>query len=295
MAAGRRAVPVQGDGRHAVPGRADPGGLADRREHGPEEEGATAAGEERGRVMATPAVVPPPAAPQDPLLEYYRTTRQMNIDLAEKRYKTEFRFRTQQYIRGRGTTAVVDEEVCMGCTHCFDNCAFEAIDMADRKFALPAMAYVSRKAVIIVDNCVGCEKCALVCPVDAIDMIPKEGFEAKDGRMLVIGAPPPAPPKPPVAAAARPAAPAAKPPVPPPPSPPSAPEKPAGSPPPPPPPPPVRAPEATRSAEDILKEIEEARGQMGALKAPPAPKPEEGKDAKKPAPKEKDEEEAEGA
>ena len=242
--------------------------------------------------MATPAVVPPPAAPQDPLLEYYRTTRQMNIDLAEKRYKTEFRFRTQQYIRGRGTTAVVDEEVCMGCTHCFDNCAFEAIDMADRKFALPAMAYVSRKAVIIVDNCVGCEKCALVCPVDAIDMIPKEGFEAKDGRMLVIGAPPPAPPKPPVAA--RPAAPAAKPPVLSPPTPPSAPEKPAGSPPPPP-PPPLRAPEATRSAEDILKEIEEARGQMGALKAPPAPKPEEGKDAKKPAPKEKDEEEAEGA
>ena len=68
----------------------------------------------------------------------------MNIELAEKRYKTEFRFRTQQYIRGRGTTAVVDEQVCMGCTHCFDNCAFEAIDMADRKFALPMMSYVSR-------------------------------------------------------------------------------------------------------------------------------------------------------
>ena len=124
------------------------------------------------------------AAPQDPLLSYYRTVRQANLDLAEKRYKTEFRFRTQQYIRGRGTTAVVDEEVCMGCTHCFDNCAFEAIDMADRKFALPAMSYVSRKAVIIIDNCVGCEKCAIVCPVDAITMVTKHGFEVKDGRVV---------------------------------------------------------------------------------------------------------------
>ena len=75
--------------------------------------------------------------------------------------------------------------------------------MADRKFALPAMSYVSRKAVIIVDNCVGCEKCAIVCPVDAIDMIPKIGYEVKDGRLLLLGAPPP---KPAAAAPARTAA-----------------------------------------------------------------------------------------
>jgi len=170
--------------------------------------------------LAAPGAAPAP--PQDPLLSYYRTVRQANIDLAEKRYKTEFRFRTQQYIRGRGTTAVVDEEVCMGCTHCFDNCAFEAIDMADRKFALPAMSYVSRKAVIIVDNCVGCEKCAIVCPVDAIDMIPKIGYEVKDGRLLVVGAAPPKPAAPaPVRPAAVPVPPATPPkPVPPPASPP---------------------------------------------------------------------------
>ena len=165
--------------------------------------------------MATPAAQ---AVPQDPLLAYYRAVRQANIDLAEKRYKTEFRFRTQQYIRGRGTTAIVDEEVCMGCTHCFDNCAFEAIDMVDRKFALPAMSYVSRKAVILVDNCVGCEKCAIVCPVDAIDMIPKAGYEVKDGRLLQMGAPTPKPATLPLARAAAPATPAAaptKPPAPP--------------------------------------------------------------------------------
>ena len=172
--------------------------------------------------MAAPLATATPAAPKDPAVAYYQRVRQMNIDLAEKRYKTEFRFRTQQYIRGRGTTAVVDEQVCMGCTHCFDNCAFEAIDMADRKFALPMMSYVSRKAVIIVDNCVGCEKCAIVCPVDAIDMIPKSGFEVKDGRLLLIGAPPIPP---------RPAAPPAKPAAPPSTAPP--PPKPAPSPPPP--------------------------------------------------------------
>jgi len=173
--------------------------------------------------MAAPSATPPGpvATPQDPLLAYYRTVRKANLDLAEKRYKTEFRFRTQQYIRGRGTTAVVDEEVCMGCTHCFDNCAFEAIDMADRKFALPAMSYVSRKAVILVDNCVGCEKCAIVCPVDAIDMIPKLGYEVKDGRLLQIGAPPPKPAAP---AAAKPATPPAAP---------ATPAKPATAPPPP--------------------------------------------------------------
>ena len=137
--------------------------------------------------LAAVAAAPPP---QDPLTNYYRAVRQMNIELAKKRYKTEFRFRTQQYIRGTGTTAVVDDEVCMGCTHCFDNCAFEAIDMADRKFALPGMSYTSRKAVIIVDNCVGCEKCAIVCPVGAIDMIPKQGWEYRDGRLAQFGVPP---------------------------------------------------------------------------------------------------------
>ncbi len=139
------------------------------------------------------AAAPPAPAPTDPLIGYYQSIRQMNLELAQKRYKTEFRFRTQQYIRGRGTTATVDEEVCMGCTHCFDNCAFEAIDMVDRRFALPGLSYVSRKAIIIVDNCVGCEKCAIVCPVDAIDMITKFGWEVRDGKTVLTEAPP-APP-----------------------------------------------------------------------------------------------------
>src|SRR5436309_2315055 len=141
---------------------------------------------------AKPATAPAPVpqAPADPLTGYYRAVRQMNIQLAKDRYKQGFKVRTQEYIRGRGTLAIVDEEICMGCTHCFDNCAFEAIGMVDRKFALPEYSYTSRKAVIIDDNCVGCEKCAIVCPVDAITMVTKHGFEVKDGRVISTTAPP---------------------------------------------------------------------------------------------------------
>ncbi len=141
---------------------------------------------------ASPAAPPPPA---DPLTAYYRKVRQMNWDLARERYKDEgVKSRTQEYIRGRGTTAIVYEDVCMGCMHCFDNCAFEAITAVDRKFALPDYTYSSRKAVILVDNCVGCEKCAIVCPVDAINMITKFGWEVRDGKTVLTDAPP-APPK----------------------------------------------------------------------------------------------------
>jgi len=165
-------------------------------------------------VMAAPATPAPApltsAAPGDPLVAYYRNVRQMNIQLAKDRYKQGFKVRTQEYIRGRGTLAIVDEEICMGCTHCFDNCAFEAIGMVDRKFALPDYSYTSRKAVIIEENCVGCEKCAIVCPVDAITMVTKHGFEVKEGR--VISTAPPAAPAPrpaPAAVGAKSAAPGA--------------------------------------------------------------------------------------
>ncbi len=149
--------------------------------------------------VAKPAPAPPSQAPSDPLTGYYRAVRQMNLQLAKDRYKQGFKVRTQEFIRGRGTIAVVDEEICMGCTHCFDNCAFESIGMVDRKFALPEYSYTSRKAIIIEENCVGCEKCAIVCPVDAITMVTKHGFVVKDGRVVSTTPPAPLPPRPPVA------------------------------------------------------------------------------------------------
>ncbi len=146
---------------------------------------------------SAPKPAPPvPSVPADPLVAYYRNVRQMNLSLAKDRYKQGFKVRTQEYIRGRGTLAIVDEEICMGCTHCFDNCAFESISMVDRKFALPEYSYTSRKAIIIEENCVGCEKCAIVCPVDAITMVTKHGFVVKDGRVVSTTAPPAPPPRP---------------------------------------------------------------------------------------------------
>src|SRR3989442_1064141 len=85
---------------------------------------------------AKPALAPTVQPPTDPLTAYYRTVRQMNLQLAKDRYKQGFKVRTQEYIRGRGTIAVVDEEICMGCTHCFDNCAFESVRAAHADFLI---------------------------------------------------------------------------------------------------------------------------------------------------------------
>src|SRR3990170_3937845 len=139
--------------------------------------------------------MPAPAAPPPPSLDYWQQARLKALEQAKATYKGFFRLRAQEFIRGKGTLAVVTDEVCMGCTHCFDNCAFEAIDMQERKFTLPEYSYTSRKAVIIEENCVGCEKCAIVCPVDAIGMVPKDGWYVRDGRLVQLG-PPPATPRP---------------------------------------------------------------------------------------------------
>ncbi len=206
--------------------------------------------------MAPAAAAKPaaPAPPADPLVAYYRNVRQMNIQLAKDRYKQGFKVRTQEFIRGRGTLAILDEDICMGCTHCFDNCAFEAIAMVDRKFALPDYSYTSRKAIILDDNCVGCEKCAIVCPVDAITMVTKHGFEVKEGRVVSTAPPPPLAPKP-----VAPAAPAAPKPAPPPV--PATPPKPA-APPAPAPEPESRKGEPSEASSDDTEDTEdEGKGQ----------------------------------
>src|SRR5256884_8369713 len=143
---------------------------------------------------AKPAPAPAPIVqpPTDPLTAYYRTVRQMNLQLAKDRYKQGFKVRTQEYIRGRGTLAIVDEEICMGCTHCFDNCAFESIGMVDRKFALPEYSYTSRNAIITEEYCAGCEKWAIVRPAEAITMVTKHGFTGQEARAESTA--PPAPP-----------------------------------------------------------------------------------------------------
>jgi NAD-dependent dihydropyrimidine dehydrogenase PreA subunit len=53
--------------------------------------------------------------------------------------------------------AVVDENKCIGCGACVENCPSEAISLNDQGIA-----------VVDKEKCTGCGKCAKACPVEAI-------------------------------------------------------------------------------------------------------------------------------
>ncbi|HJP12306.1 MAG TPA: RnfABCDGE type electron transport complex subunit B, partial [Gammaproteobacteria bacterium] len=56
--------------------------------------------------------------------------------------------------------AVVDEDVCIGCTLCIQAC--------------PVDAFVGSSKVmttVIAQECTGCDLCIPVCPVDCIEMV----------------------------------------------------------------------------------------------------------------------------
>jgi H+/Na+-translocating ferredoxin:NAD+ oxidoreductase subunit B len=57
--------------------------------------------------------------------------------------------------------AFIDEELCIGCTHCRDACPVDAIVGA------PQLMHT-----IISSECTGCELCLPPCPVDCISMVP---------------------------------------------------------------------------------------------------------------------------
>tara|TARA_X000000368_G_scaffold195212_1_gene154117 strand:+ start:85 stop:807 length:723 start_codon:yes stop_codon:yes gene_type:complete len=61
--------------------------------------------------------------------------------------------------------ALVDEEVCIGCTLCIKAC--------------PVDAFVGSSKVmtqVITKECTGCDLCLPVCPVDCIDMIESDPY-----------------------------------------------------------------------------------------------------------------------
>jgi electron transport complex protein RnfB len=59
------------------------------------------------------------------------------------------------------SVAVIDEELCIGCTHCRTACPVDAIVGAHQLMHS-----------VIESECTGCELCVTPCPVDCISMRP---------------------------------------------------------------------------------------------------------------------------
>jgi len=57
--------------------------------------------------------------------------------------------------------AFIDENICIGCTLCFQACPVDAIAGAAKQMH-----------TIIASECTGCELCVAPCPVDCISMVP---------------------------------------------------------------------------------------------------------------------------
>ncbi len=57
--------------------------------------------------------------------------------------------------------AIIDEQVCIGCTLCIQACPVDAI-----------LGAAKHMHTVIEDECTGCELCLPPCPVDCIDMVP---------------------------------------------------------------------------------------------------------------------------
>jgi electron transport complex protein RnfB len=57
--------------------------------------------------------------------------------------------------------AVIDENICIGCTLCIQACPVDAI-----------LGAAKQMHTIIESECTGCELCLPPCPVDCIDMVP---------------------------------------------------------------------------------------------------------------------------
>ena len=59
-----------------------------------------------------------------------------------------------------GSIAVIDESLCIGCTHCRAACPVDAI--------VGAQQFMH---TVIASECTGCELCVAPCPVDCISMV----------------------------------------------------------------------------------------------------------------------------
>lgn len=90
--------------------------------------------------------------------------------------------------------AVIDEDVCIGCTKCIKACPVDAI-----------VGAAKRMHTVLSAECTGCELCLPPCPVDCIAMVPaaaqplsrnavleramhaRERFDARNARLVGHG------------------------------------------------------------------------------------------------------------
>ena len=74
------------------------------------------------------------------------------------------------------SVALIDEEICIGCTFCILVCPVDAIVGASKKLH-----------TVIGTECTGCELCIAPCPVDCITILPlKKEFDNKDNDPYII-------------------------------------------------------------------------------------------------------------
>jgi electron transport complex protein RnfB len=59
------------------------------------------------------------------------------------------------------SVALIDENLCIGCTLCLQACPVDAI-----------LGAAKQMHTIIASECTGCELCVSPCPVDCIAMVP---------------------------------------------------------------------------------------------------------------------------
>lgn len=76
------------------------------------------------------------------------------LDVEAEPLNPEFGF------EGPRTTAVIDEQRCIGCTLCIQACPLDAI-----------VGRAKRMHTVLTACCSGCDLCVAPCPVDCIDMV----------------------------------------------------------------------------------------------------------------------------
>ena len=70
--------------------------------------------------------------------------------------------------------AVIDEDVCIGCTKCIQACPVDAIVGASKLMH-----------TVVADLCTGCELCIPPCPVDCIAVVPALGVPGRLPRPML--------------------------------------------------------------------------------------------------------------